>query len=71
LTYDRYNRPENREIEGNEPERELTPRSEQEKQIWEVLEQARQNVKPIVKKEIEAEIVTSELFNLRLKTPPR
>lgn len=64
---ERQNRAENRQVEGNDREGELKPRSEEEKQVWEVLEQARQNVKPVVKKELEAEIVTSELFNLRLR----
>jgi hypothetical protein len=40
--------------------------SEYEK-VWAAFEQARQNVKPIVKKEREAEIVSAELLNLRLK----
>jgi len=40
--------------------------SEKEK-VWAAFEQARQNVKPIVKKEREAEIVSAELLNLRLK----
>lgn len=43
------------------------PRSLEEARVWQILEQARQNVKPIVKKEKEAEVLTSELLNLRLK----
>jgi hypothetical protein len=45
------------------------PRSSsiEEAKVWAALEQARQNVKPIVKKEREAEIVSAELLNLRLK----
>ena len=46
---------------------ELKPRSQEEKRAWEALEQSRQNVKPIVKKELEAEVVASELFSLRLR----
>ena len=42
-------------------------RSVDEATVWAALEQARQNVKPIVKKEREAEIVSAELLNLRLK----
>lgn len=38
-----------------------------EAKVWAALEQARQNVKPIVKKEREAEIVSADLLNLRLK----
>ena len=68
---ERHNRADNRQGESNDREGELKPRSEEEKQVWEVLEQARQNVKSVVKKELEAEIVTSELFNLRLRTPAR
>ena len=41
--------------------------SPEEAKVWAALEQARQNVKPIVKKEREAEVVTAELLNLRLK----
>jgi hypothetical protein len=39
-----------------------------EERIARVLESARQAVKPIVKKEIEGEVVTPELFGLRLKS---
>jgi hypothetical protein len=41
--------------------------SPEEARVWAALEQARQNVKPIVKKERQAEVVTAELLNLRLK----
>ena len=41
--------------------------SSEEAKVWAALEQARQNVKPIVKKERQAEILTAELLNLRLK----
>ena len=41
--------------------------SEQQR-ILDVLERARQEVKPIVKKEMEGEVITDELLNLRLKT---
>lgn len=60
-------RPEERERDPAQSEMELKPRSEEEKRAWEALEQARQNVKPIVKKEMEAEVVASELFSLRLR----
>jgi len=43
------------------------PRSAEEAKVWEILEEARQRVKPIVKKEKEAEVLTSDLLNLRLK----
>lgn len=39
----------------------------QEEKVARVLEDARQAVKPIVKREIEGEVVTPELFGLRLK----
>jgi hypothetical protein len=38
-----------------------------EERVTRVLENARQAVKPIVKKEMEGEVVTPELFGLRLK----
>lgn len=66
-----HNRAENQQTESNDREAKLKPESEKEKQVWEALEQARQNVKSVVKKELEAEIVTSELFNLRLRNPAR
>jgi hypothetical protein len=43
------------------------PSSPEEAKVWDILEQARQKVKPIVKKEKEAEVLTSDLLNLRLK----
>jgi hypothetical protein len=39
----------------------------QEEKVARVLESARQTVKPIVKREMEGEVVTPELFGLRLK----
>ncbi len=68
---ERHNRVENPQAESNVREGELKPRSEEEKQVWAALEQARQSVKSVVKKELEAEIVTSELFNLRLRNESR
>lgn len=41
--------------------------SPEEAKVRAALEQARQNVKPIVNKEREAEVVAAELLNLRLK----
>jgi len=35
--------------------------------VWEAVKQARQNVKPIVRKERQAETASAELLNLRLK----
>jgi hypothetical protein len=71
LQDERHNRTNDLPEEINGPERKLQPRSEEEKKIWAALEQARQNVKAVVKKEMDAEIVTSELLNLRLRTPAR
>ncbi len=67
MKHEPHNRAENRQGQSNDREGKLKPRSEEEKQTWEVLEQARQDVKFIVKKELEAEIVTNELLNLRLR----
>ena len=52
---------------ASEDTKTLKPRSLEEAKVWEVLEEARQRVKPIVRKEKEAEILTSDLMNLRLK----
>lgn len=55
----------------NSSNKETSPRSaaesSEEANFWAALEQARQNVKPIVRKEREAELVSAELLNLRLK----
>jgi ribosome-binding protein aMBF1 (putative translation factor) len=52
---------------SSESEQKQTPHSNEEAKVWAALEQARQNVKPIVKKEREAEALTADLLNLRLK----
>ncbi len=40
----------------------------QEREVWEQLETARQQVRSVIKREVEGEPVTKELLNLRLKT---
>lgn len=45
---------------------ETSPSKEQQR-VDEILEIARQAVKPLVKKELEGEVVTQEILNLRLK----
>ncbi len=52
---------------SSESEQKRTPHSDEEAKVWAALAQARQNVKPIVKKEREAEALTADLLNLRLK----
>jgi F420-0:gamma-glutamyl ligase-like protein len=47
-------------------QRAITEEEEVER-IAQALERARQEVKPIVKREMEAEVITDELLNLRLK----
>lgn len=44
-----------------------TPRTKEEQRVWDVLERARQNVKPVVKRESEGAQVDSDLLNLRLR----
>jgi len=51
------------------PEKELEPTSPEEEQVWRVLEQARQNVKQIAKKELEGEVITEEILNRPLRAP--
>lgn len=47
---------------------EETPRNpSEEERIYQALENARQIVKPIVKREMEGEVINEELLNLRLK----
>jgi len=41
--------------------------SVEEAKVWAALKKARQNVKPIIKKERNAETASAELLNLRLK----
>ncbi len=48
-------------------DRSSSPRSDEEKRVWEILEEARQNVKPLTKRELESELLPSELMNFRLK----
>jgi hypothetical protein len=45
------------------------PPTAQEQEVWEHLENARQQVRPVIKREAEGEPVTKELLNLRLKLP--
>ena len=52
---------------SSESEQKQITHSDEKAKVWAALEQARQNVKPIVKKEREAEALTAELLNLRLK----
>jgi hypothetical protein len=40
----------------------------QEEEVWACLESARQQVRPLIKREVEGEPVTKELLNLRLKS---
>jgi hypothetical protein len=48
-------------------ERSLLARNEDERQVWDAIETARQNVKRITKRELEAEHVPSEVMSFRLK----
>ena len=68
---EQHNRSDIRPAKNNDRQGAPEPRSAEENRIWEALEQARQNVKSVVKKELDAEIVTSELLNLRLRNLPR
>lgn len=60
-----------REVEhaGSESrqDRSSSPRSDEEQRVWDVLEAARQNVKQLTKRELEAELIPSELMSFRLK----
>jgi hypothetical protein len=61
-----------RQAERAEPEsrtnRASSPRSDEEQRVWDVLEEARQNVKQLTKRELEAELLPSELMSFRLKS---
>jgi hypothetical protein len=61
-----------RKDERAEPEsrtdRSSSPRSDEEQRVWDVLEEARQNVKQLTKRELEAELIPSELMSFRLKS---
>lgn len=39
----------------------------EEKLVWDALEEARQSVKPAVKKEMEGEMINQDLLNFRLR----
>lgn len=61
-----------RGVERTEPEsrteRSSSPRTAEEQRVWDVLEEARQNVKPLTKRELEAELIPSDLMSFRLKS---
>lgn len=46
------------------------PSSTEEERVWRILEQARQNVKQVAKRELEGEIIGSDVLNLRLRAFP-
>lgn len=45
----------------------VSPRSDEERRVWDVLEEARQDVKRLTKRELEAELLPSDLLSFRLK----
>jgi len=49
-------------------ERSSSPRSAEEQQVWDALEVARQKMKPMTKRELEAELIPSDLMSFRLKS---
>lgn len=49
------------------PEKDLAPASPEEEHVWKLLEQARQNVKQIARKELEGEVITEEILNRPLR----
>ena len=60
-------RPDEQTETESRTDRSSSPRSDEEKRIWEVLEEARQNVKQLTKRELESELLPSELMSFRLK----
>ena len=56
-----------RQTEPQQPDEALKPSSPEEARVWKVLEEARQNVKQIAKREVEGEVITGDILNLRLK----
>jgi hypothetical protein len=59
-------RPDQVETESR-TDRSSSPRSDEEKRIWEILEESRQNVKQLTKRELESELLPSDLMSFRLK----
>lgn len=47
--------------------RQASPASAEEAHVWKVLDEARQRVKPAVKKEVQGEKISPDLFNFRLR----
>lgn len=45
----------------------LRPQTPEEERVWAAFEQARQDVKAVVEREMEAERVDADLLNLRLR----
>jgi hypothetical protein len=60
-------RPDEQAETESRTDRSSSPRSDEEKRIWEILEEARQNVKQLTKRELESELLPSELMSFRLK----
>jgi hypothetical protein len=61
-----------RVVRSNEPaesrsDKSRSARSDEEERVWQVLEEARQNVKRLTKRELEAELLPSDLLSFRLK----
>jgi len=48
---------------GNQPQ----PRSEEEAAVWAILDESRQRIKPRVNKELQGEMVGTDILNLRLR----
>ena len=55
--------------EDNSAKEQSAPPTAQEQEVWAHLDAARQQVRPLIKREAEGEPVTKELLNLRLKMP--
>ncbi len=53
--------------EPQQPSDALEPASAEEARVWKALEDARQNVKRIAKREVEGELITGDILNLRLR----
>jgi hypothetical protein len=61
-----------RQTPDNEPaelrtSKSATPKTEEERRVWEIMETSRQNVKSVAKRELEAEVLPTGLLSFRLK----
>jgi len=67
MASDKSRRPQKKAVSKRGMQKRGREPSATDKRVWQVLEKARQEVKPLVKRELEGEKVPADLLNFRLK----